>query len=664
MQSVEQKKDVAKTEPAEKVEDIPDHDALNGRLDEPVAVPKVDPLASPTKGILLTPGTGATRRKTVSFGTLIADAQKKEEGSRSTEVELDAALKSRKTSEVLRASPRIQPRHSSLTKTLLELSKQKPSNQASSITSSEEESTREAASSIGVQTETTDQIGDTTVDLSQPRSRSGKHWKTEYEQYHKRSNREMKKMIIYGQNVKSYAVKKDSEATRLGEKLKKELTKVAVMEKKVSKLAVQLNNACAHGPEGDSEQTRLVSELAQQTALAIRYKEKADGYRRAMQKENRTHGLDGEQEDIQTMEESYQGSQIEADSPEVVTRPPEKGTFHAQMESLRMGAKRAEDQAAKLEAENAALKRSLARVKGEMMSYEARRQAREERLKRREAKCKADQKACEAQLAKLTVEHRNLLLASKKLPNAEAPAYSQRGEDYDDLGRPERDPKPSGPTLANGTDINHEPFEQNRVSKPYVSPRKSRSQKAVVDIWTLSSLRDAIDSASPLKEPTELPPSSVRHDIQRTLKEIDQNLIPEHPRIEPTPKPHHPPQANIPQKAPIQPIPQPQPGTASPTHHQKPPTINSPRSAIVDLTSSPAKLERLDGTIARPAVRNSIATVGRSSSLLSRVGSRTGTMTSARGSALSAERAAAAKARLAARSAEKRGKFGLVGRCG
>lgn len=631
------------------------HGAVNGYFSEPIAALKVDPLLSPTKGILLTPGTGATRRKTVSFGTLIADAQKEDEQSPSTGVNHNSALKSRRNPEVPEASSRIQPRHSSLTQTLIELSKQKPSNQAGSITSSEKEHTREFASSIGAQTGNTDQVADNTVDLSQPCSRSGQHWKTEYEQYHKKSNREMKKIIMYGQNVKSYAVKKDSEATGLGEKLKKELTKVAAMEKKVSKLAAQLSNAHAQGPAGESEQTRLVSELAQQTALAIRYKEKADHYRKAVQKENRADGSDGERDDIQVTEEGDEWSPREENSPEVVVRSAGKDMLHAQLESLRTSAKNAEDQAAKLEAENGALKRSLARVKGEMMSYESRRQAREERLKKREAKCKADQKACEAQLAKLTVEHRNLLLSSAQPSKAETLAHPQPIACYDDFRGLDGNPKSSEGAFSNGNETNYEPLGQNRVSRPCSSPRKSRLQRSVVDIWTLSSPREAVDSVSPSKDPTELPPSSVKQDIKRTLKEIDQNLIPEqHPGTKSNPE-RHLSQANNSHKSPTQTIPQPQSGLSSPVHRtlNRSPTISSPRPAMVDLTSSPAKIEPPEA-IVKPPVKNSIANLGRSSSLVSRVGSRTSTMTSARGSALSAERAAAAKARLAARSAEKR----------
>ena len=653
---MEQKKSIAKTQPTEEAKGAIAHDAVKLQLDLPVAVPKVDLLASPTKGILLTPGTGATRRKTVSFGSLIAaDAQKEEEQLSPTESKREIAPECRNDSKVRKPSPRIQPRHSSLTKTLIQMSKQKVDDHAISVTSREERFALEPVSNNGTQMENTAQSPDNTVDLSQPRSRSGQHWKTEYEQYHKRSNIEMKKMIMYGQNVKSYAVKKDSEATCLGEKLKKELAKVSAMEKKVSKLAARLNTAYAHGPEGEGEQTRLVSELAQQTALAIRYKQKADRYRRAMQKEDRADGSDGDGDTVQVSEEAFQETHREADLPEVVAQPVENGNLHAQLETLRVSAKKTEDQVARLEAENSALKQSLARVKSEMMSYEARRQAREERYKRREAKSKADQKACETQLAKLTVEHQNLLLASRQSTNAEVLAHPQPTACSDghinDIGDAKSRTK-------EGSKTNTEPSGQYRVSKPYVSPRKSRLQRSTVDIWTLSSPRDAADNVSPSKEPTELPPSSVRHDIQRTLKEIDQNLIPEqHTDTKTKSEAHISRASNDAHKVPTDTIPQPHPQSEIPSPvHQEPAIVSSPHPTVklnTHLPSDPAKRDPSD-MMGKSTVKTSIATVGRSASLLSRVGSRASTMTSVRGSALSAERAAAAKARLAARSAEKR----------
>ena len=657
----EQKGNVAKVQTAEKAERSQANGPLNDYPDEPVATLKVDPLLSPTKGILLTPGTGATRRKTVSFGDSIADAQQNEEQSPSPVENRDSALHSKRNPEVPKAGLSIQPRHSSLTKTLIELSKQKSNKQAALVPSTQETTLQKTPaptfkSPIEAQNDDADQIADDTVDLNQPRSRSGQHWKTEYEQYHRRSNLEMKNIIMHGQNVKSYAVKKDCEATGLGEKLKKELAKVASMETKVSKLAGQLKKAHCQGPEGEGEQTRLVAELAQQTALAIRYKQKADRYRKAMLRERRVGGSDGEPQDLQINEETGELSIQEANLPENPAWSAEKDILYAELESLRVSAGKAEDQAAKLEAENGALKQSLARVKGEMMSYESRRQSREERFKRKEAKCKADHKACQAQLAKLTVEHRNLLLASGQASKAETLVHLEPLACYDGLRELNGNPSVAQGNRPNSDERNCEPLEQTRTSKPYISPRKSRPQKSTIDIWTLSSPRDGADNGSPSKEATEMPPSSVRHDIYRTLKEIDHNLIPEEhlgPKSSSGPRVSH---TNTAHKSTIPTMSQPASGKPSPVHnmHNRRDSLGSSQPVMIDLTSSPAKEVEPREAIVKPPVKDSIGTLGRSSSLMSRVGSRTSTMTSGRGPALPAERAAAAKARLAARSAEKR----------
>lgn len=608
---------------------------------------RLDPLASPAKGILLTPGTAAARRKTVSFGTIEA------EGGRKATQHSACAAEAEPVSHLgpmTLAQEKVPDKmhQSTLTKTLIELSKRKlPKEQVSAVKDIQRKDGRQA-SSIDSRTDSIlEPNTDMTVDLSQPRSRSGQHWKTEYDQYHKRSNREMKKIIKYGQNVKSYAVKKDSEATSLSEKLKKELAKVAAMEIKVNKLATQLSNAQFQA-EGDTNQSRLVNELAQQTALVIRYKQKADEHKAALQ-----------QQDFAEQFEEHQNaskSDIKADA------PTEIASIRVELESLRTTAKAAGDQAMKLEKENAALKRSLARVKEEMMSYETRRQAREERLKKREAKHRAAREQSEMRFAKLKEKHEELLRASGVLPvvdmmaeiqSIQKEAGIQDVNEYESISgtnhHQERDKESARVTRGD-----------EQPSRPYISPRKKRLQKPDVDIWTISSPRDDEDQAPSSKEPTELPPSSVRHDIDRTLREIDQNLVPKqetHVDLDFNIKSSRPKMSSeMPTSA------FPPPTNAIPSGigrvHNRHGTISSSRPSMISRTSSPAKLlQPSQPTNNENAYfKPSFATTGRSASLMSRVGSRTNTMGSGRVSSLSSERAEAAKARLARRSAEKRRK--------
>lgn len=617
--------------------------------DKPAVPDKLDPLASPAKGILLTPGTATTRRKTVSFGNMDSKhwGEAEQPMNSTAEAKTDLPLTSNELG--YDTAPEGNPRHSTLTRTLIELSKKKPAKvQSSAGTDLQEKSGRQAFSMDFCTDSILGSNADVTVDLSQPRSRSEQHWKARYDQYHKRSHREMKKMIKYGQNVKSYAVKKDTEATSLSERLNRELAKVAALETKVSNLATQLDSAQLEGPNEENGHGRLVSELAQQTAMTIKHKQRADGLKTALQRQGSSEAF-----------EEPQGNPVaEAKS----DAPSEVVSICAELESLRATASAAENQAIKFEKENAALKRSLARVKEEMMSYETRRQAREERLKKREAKHKAAREECEKRLAQLTIEHEELLRTSGELPVVDMMAEIQsiqKDAGMQDFfeGHTETD---RIPTSDKG---NARPFRIDEQAKsPYISPRKRRLQKPVVDIWSLSSPREDENQAPPSKEPTVLAPSSVKHDIQRTLKEIDQNLVPkqvpettQHLDLKPT-KP------NISSRMPPPPLPQLSNTMASATRrmHNRRTTITSPRPSMINVASSPAKLPEPSHPtqIDNEALKPSVASMGRSASLKSRAGSRTNTMGSGRVSSMSLERAEAAKARLARRSAEKRTKQG------
>ncbi len=606
---------------------------------------KLDSLASPAKGILITPGITATRRKTVSFLHLEhSDAGKPgEDLFQDVQFNVDPLLTPSKS--LPQAQSKDQPRHSQLTKTLLELSKQKSERKGTSGELDVQPPKSKALVSTAIQTESNGSVVEVTIDLSKPRSRSGQHWKTEYEQYHRRSNREMKEIIKYGQKVKTFAAKKDAEATSLSEKLKKELAKVARMESKVSKLAAQLNAAQGQGPEGESEQTRLVSELAQQTALAIRYKQKVDHYKTAISEQNAGGTADDDEGDSRAVAEGGPRGKRLLSRPEANEDPAMISELQAQLEDLHRVSQAAEDHSRQLKTENRELKRSLARVKQEMMSYETRRQAREERLKRSEAKHKAAREECEKRLNQLTAEHQELLRTTNRRPVAhETPrTYAAQVDGITPKLRENRR------MLKEGIDENAPPAGVDvKTSRSSYSPRKSRLQKTAVDIWTFNSPPEIADDKTPAQEQTQLPPSSVKYDICRTLKEIDQNLVPEKEAKEDPISTPIPPNTRC---YPRSPAPSQNSHSTSPLMPDKKLTIES---STLHLASSPAKLQPAQSTNLSYS-QPSMATVGRSASLfVGRAGSRTGTMGSVRGSALPADRAAAAKARLAKRSAEKK----------
>ena len=369
----------------------------------------IDLPLSPTKGILVTPGTGANKRKTVSFGSL-------EPGIEQCAINLvknktltsEAAMNDLGSSEV-QASARPAEKESTLTKSLfeaqLEDSKQRIGRKSKQQRSDDDIKIsldhRESSSSNG-QAHLLSRVPDTTVDLNVPCSTSGKHWKGEYEQYHRQSNRELKRIIQHGQTIKSYAQRKDSEATSLNEKLNNQIAKTATMEARVSELATELANARMHGGIDRDSPAETISELAKQTALAIRYKQRADRYKATL--DRRAQGKPSLEQADDCVHLSLDGGPTLASD----AQNRQVDLLRNDLKKLRSAVQAAEKNSLKLQSENTMLKQKMARVKDEMKSYETRRLAREERLKKKETKLIMEKKACEAKLADLATAHEKL----------------------------------------------------------------------------------------------------------------------------------------------------------------------------------------------------------------------------------------------------------------
>lgn len=212
---------------------------------------------SPTRpqGILLTPGTGTSRRKRVSFGrdvkSTAANAAANAEAAKSRpRTKLQEALeKSRK--ENSRTSGEGQPR--------------KPSFDP------------EEADGDGAweEVDELDREPDITVDLNEPRSQSGQYWKGEFQKYHGEARAEMEKLVKYKQLAKSYAKAKDAEALDLNERLKEEQAKVVQMEQRITELAGQVTAKQGQGKETRDDR-KLMKDLTRQTALAVQYREQVE----------------------------------------------------------------------------------------------------------------------------------------------------------------------------------------------------------------------------------------------------------------------------------------------------------------------------------------------------------------------------------------------------
>ncbi|RAL67468.1 hypothetical protein DID88_008223 [Monilinia fructigena] len=256
---------------------------------------------SPTKppGILMTPGTAGTRRKTVSFGSDVDDNEGKDRpqkivgraatpgkalNPRNFQKE-ELSQPSRKTSllktlEDSRGSDsafKKRNQFSTTSSTLLNTEVVKEKDIASS--NDTKESRRSRSKGVELSKEL-DSDADVTVDINDPRSQSGKFWKSEFQKYHDEAQTQMKKLVEYKQLAKSYAKKKDAEALDLAEKLKEEQAKVAAMENNITELMSQI---AAEGKVSGDTSPELMRELARQTALAFQYRVQVEEFRKAME---------------------------------------------------------------------------------------------------------------------------------------------------------------------------------------------------------------------------------------------------------------------------------------------------------------------------------------------------------------------------------------------
>jgi Cut12 conserved domain len=338
--------------------------------------------ASPTKSILVTPGTISNRRKTVSFGETAfhEDSERGQALSRSNSSAPSSA--GSVTSQWMSSQSDGKPRpRSRLTQSLIDAKElhipEIP--RVSGPARSEVFSTKDMLNSINNAVGSEDR--DETVDLDEPHSQSGQYWKSEFENYRKRTNYEIRRLIEYRAAAKSYARKKDAEALRLTEKLRKEEEKVAEMERRVTGLASDMMSK-----DVDVDRESLVQELTKQTALTLQYQHKADTLRKTLER----HGVVGSPDEQADSEGSSRDDRAEISrlqqALDQANKKLEERSQDDELAKLRNLAKSSENKASELEKENSLLKQTIARVKGEMGKYEERRSEKEAKLKHRAAK--------------------------------------------------------------------------------------------------------------------------------------------------------------------------------------------------------------------------------------------------------------------------------------
>ena len=642
-----------------------------------------NPPLSPAKGILLTPGTAAIKRKTVSFGGAARSGEKQDDifagqtivgtDEERFSVNLASAGSPKENQEVQHVLSKTN------FESQLQASKRRIGKRANSKDHVIGNNTETHGTPKESQESSREILPDTTIDLNVPCSRSGKHWKGEYDQYQRKSNREMRRLIQHGQTIKSYAQKKDSEVTGLHEKLNRELAKVASMEAKVSDLAIELARARSRSPPGAGESTQLMTDLAKQTATAIRSKQKAERYKAALEAHDLMRLPESKDDCVLTIDAN--ASKHPAEQVDCV----EMDALLTELSNLKLTFTAVEEKATKLESENIALKQRMARVKKEMQSYEQRRHAREERLARKQGNLLTAKEKIEAKFEQLKIEHEQLqrihqrsvdeggqkaALDSKSLPEEcrmSAATRVRRSMLGDAINLPSLvDPmksleekhaalapesilyRPTSPLAQSSPPETRTDSFNNEKAIESRTARSPNFQESSVDIWTYDPQNGLTDDTLPSGEtPTNSDFTLLRRSTYAALQEISQNSISEQ-------QPHH--QPSSPRTKPF-------PGSAAASAmtlhkpHFSPAalqvdsrrsTIVSPRPSFVSIASSAQK-----PNMQRFRSNSSYHWADHRSSILS-TGTRTSTLGSRR--ALPLDRAEAAKKRLEAKRREKAAK--------
>ncbi|KAL4949096.1 spindle pole body formation-associated protein-domain-containing protein [Aspergillus filifer] len=367
----------------------------------------VNAMVSPTKSILMTPGTVSNRRKTVSFGDGVVDNERKHDEPTVKPVKTPTPVSGNISSQWASGGSS-DGKRSKLTQALMD-SRERPSkpDERSQITAN-------PAPKLEATTQADD--NEDTINMNEPRSRSGKYWKAEFDSYRSKTALEIRRLIQYRSAAKTYAKKKDEEAYRLAAKLKEEEARVEEMERHVTQLA---STMVAENSRADKEQ--LVQDLTKQTALALQYKHKVSLLRKALEQ----HGVVGDEiesigspnESRTTCQETLESHPVSKDTTDALQKSQQalaeanakiEEMKHQQsdVDKLKGLAFSSEQKALELEKENAALKHTLARFKQEASKYEGRRKEREARLKQREAKLETRIQEYRERLKTTTQQHR------------------------------------------------------------------------------------------------------------------------------------------------------------------------------------------------------------------------------------------------------------------
>ncbi|KAF2205133.1 hypothetical protein GQ43DRAFT_437254 [Delitschia confertaspora ATCC 74209] len=185
-------------------------------------------MPSPMKpnGILMTPGTASKGRKSVNWGAHVVD----NEGKRTAGIG---------RSGIPNDCPGKFPSPWTPGTALLENkdSEKKPQTKLTEALYNAR-TTKQPTPVVKVQKSKDDL--DITLDMSEPRSESGKYWKGLYEAYAEKSEKEAKKLVVKHHIAKTYAKKKDDEAMELANRLQDERMRHKAREQELEEQTKEL----------------------------------------------------------------------------------------------------------------------------------------------------------------------------------------------------------------------------------------------------------------------------------------------------------------------------------------------------------------------------------------------------------------------------------------
>lgn len=224
-------------------------DARTFANEDQVLVP--EPVSSPTKGILMTPGTAATKRKTVTFGEHVTDNQEKRPVKSGLPDDCPGKF----------PSPWTKPgAEEDQADELMEKSRGR-----SKLTEALEQARDESVKRKKRSRNTEDD--DMTKEFQEPKSESGRYWKMQYDVYRENSQREVRKLITKQKAAKSFAKDKDFQCTELADQLRQEKKKAERLEKRTAELEEQLRimqkqlaNTTDSGPKSQTAEVKPVLE--------------------------------------------------------------------------------------------------------------------------------------------------------------------------------------------------------------------------------------------------------------------------------------------------------------------------------------------------------------------------------------------------------------------